>query len=663
MERRLSAILAADMVGFSRLMEADEVGTLQRQKVHRAELIDPNLDKFHGRIVKEMGDGFLVEFPSVVDAVQCAVNIQRTMVGREADVSDDKRIQYRVGINLGDIIIEDDDIFGDGVNVAARLEQMAEPGGICISGTAYDHLISKIEVGYESLGDVQVKNIERPIRAYRVLTELGQEGETISNKRSGIAHIKRVAVIAAVFLVAIIAGGGWWWSQQPDFEPANLAKYALKLPDKPSIAVLPFDNLSGDPSQDYLGDGLTENIIAVLAYSPDLLVIARNSVFTYKDKPVNVQEVAEQLGVRYVLEGSVQKSGDQLRVTAQLIDALNGRHIWAERYDRDLASVNLFDLQDDITRKILVEMNVKLAYGNVAADWKEATEDLETFRLSIEARSAILIQSLASINRAAKLYAEIVNRNPNGTLGRIGLGWTHFTKVANGLSKSPQKDLQQSRELVESVIKTHPDDPHALVLLAHHEMIARRHDEALRLVDRALEIYPSSGEILAHVGSVESRSGRPKEAIIHLKKAMRIQPYYPNWIPGVVGYSYAQLGNKKEANAIWQSLYGQKTNDVRMKGWALMGLIYWAVKDGDMDAAKKYVAELLEIDPKFNITRERQKSAYIKNQEFAEETYSFWAKAGIPEHPPLKLPDKPSIAVLPFPIYRVTSPRNISLMA
>jgi adenylate cyclase len=327
MERRLSAIFAADMVGYSRLMEADEVGTLERQKAHRQELINPTLKEYHGRIVKEMGDGILVEFPSVVEAVQCAVIIQQGMVDREAEVTSDLRIQYRIGINLGDIIIEDDDIFGDGVNVAARLEQLAEPGGVCISGTTYDQLKSKVEVGYESLGEVQVKNIKQAVRAYKILTDPVHAGETIGEKRIKFAVTYKFAVTAAVFLFFIIGGGTWWWSQQPDIDPADPMKLAQNISDKPSIAVLPFDNISNDPEQDFFSDGITEDLITDLSQISGLFVIARNTVFTFKGKAQDIQRIGNKLGVKYILEGSVRKSGSNIRVNAQLINVKTGGHI------------------------------------------------------------------------------------------------------------------------------------------------------------------------------------------------------------------------------------------------------------------------------------------------------------------------------------------------
>ena len=305
-QRRLAAIFAADMVAYSRLMEADETGTIARQKAHRAELVDPQIASHGGRIVKTTGDGMLVEFGSVVDATQCAVAIQRAMAEREADVGEEHRIQYRIGINLGDIVIDGDDILGDGVNVAARLEGLAEPGGVYISDVVHQSVAGKLDVAFEDLGEQQVKNISKPVHAYRVML---------------------------------------------DGAPAAPSAAPLALPDKPSIAVLPFDNLSGDPEQEYFTDGITEDIITSLSHLRQLYVTARNSTFSYKGQAMDVQLVASELGVRYVLEGSVRKSNNQVRITTQLIDGETGNHLWAERYDRALADI--FAVQDEITQTVV----------------------------------------------------------------------------------------------------------------------------------------------------------------------------------------------------------------------------------------------------------------------------------------------------------------------
>ncbi len=366
MERRLAAILAADVVGYSRLMEIDEAGTLAALKAHREKLIDPAIAERRGRIVKLMGDGSLVEFASVVDAVACAVAIQEGMSARNEGVPEDRRMAFRIGVHLGDVIVEGDDLYGDGVNVAARLEGLAEPGGVCISQQAYDQVETKLDLAYEDLGEQQVKNIARPVRTYRILLDGEAPPGVQRPKTRGLSATQIIGSAAVVVLVVAGLALAWWQPWKPDVEPASIERMACPLPEKPSIAVLPFDNLSGDPAQEYFADGITESIITTLSKIPNLFVIARNSTFAYKGKPAKIQQVAEELGVRYVLEGSVQRAGDRTRITAQLIDALSGRHLWADHYDRDVGDI--FALQDDITQQVMTELEVKLTEGEMAPD-------------------------------------------------------------------------------------------------------------------------------------------------------------------------------------------------------------------------------------------------------------------------------------------------------
>lgn len=354
-QRRLAAIMAADVVGYSRLMGEDETGTLAALKQHRAALIDPTIAEHQGRIVKLMGDGVLVEFASVVDAVECAFNIQRSMMERNADTPDSKRIMFRIGVNLGDIIIEGDDIYGDGVNVAARLEGEADPGGICISGDTYRQVVGKIDIAFEDLGERTLKNIAAPVRAYR-------------------------------------------WHSGKSAAQAETATPPPPPPDKPSIAVLPFDNMSGDTEQEYFADGLVEDIITTLSKIPDLLVVARNSTFTYKGQAVDIKQVGREQGVRYVLEGSVRKVGQRIRVTTQLIDATTGNHVWAERYDREL--VDIFDLQDELTREVAIAMQLKLTSGAQAEYWTRSTESVAAWEQLMKGTELFLRHTKAD-NRQA----------------------------------------------------------------------------------------------------------------------------------------------------------------------------------------------------------------------------------------------------------------------
>ena len=399
-------------------MEADESGTLARLKAHRAELIDPAIETNNGRIIKTTGDGMLVEFASVVDAVRCAAEIQRRMARLNTDAADENRIDFRIGINLGDIIVEDDDVYGDGVNIAARLETMADPGGICISGTAHDHLTNKIDVGYQDLGEQTVKNIAKPVRAYRVLLEEGAAGTMARSP----ARQWRAA--AAITLLAIGAGGYWAWdnSRLPTVEAASIDRMAFPLPDKPSIAVLPFRNLTGDPDQDIMIDGLVEDIITSLSNIPNLFVIARNSTFTYKGKAVKVSQVAEELGVRYVLEGSVRLSSDTARVNAQLIDAVAGHHVWAERYDRNMG--DFFALQDDISVDVVTAVEVKLVSGEMARIRRGTTSSAEAYGLYLRGVQHYSGSSKEDTALARQLFEEAVELDAS-----FAAAWARLSRV------------------------------------------------------------------------------------------------------------------------------------------------------------------------------------------------------------------------------------------
>jgi len=376
-KRKLTAILSADVKGYSRLMgenEAETVKTLTSYRKIMAELIQQH----RGRVIDSPGDNILAEFGSVVDAVQCSVAAQNEFKARNAELPENRRMVFRIGVNLGDVIEEENRIYGDGVNIAARLEALAEPGGICISKTAFDHIESKLPLGYQFLGEQTVKNIAKPVGAYKVLMEprvLPVE-ETKRAKEVTLWQRKPVLAGAVAVLVVIVALAVWnFYLRVPRIEPASKDKMAFPLPDKPSIAVLPFANMSGDPKEDYFSDGLTEQIITSLSMVPRLFVVARNSTFVYKGKAVKVQTVAEEQGVQYVLEGGVQKSQDRVRITAQLIDAIKGHHLWSERYDRELK--DLFALQDEIVRQIMTAVQVKLTEGEYASVTAGGTSNLK----------------------------------------------------------------------------------------------------------------------------------------------------------------------------------------------------------------------------------------------------------------------------------------------
>ena len=449
-KRKLTAILSADVKGYSRLMADDEEATVGTINAYREVMI--GLIKDHrGRVVDAKGDNVLAEFSSVVDAVRCAVQVQKELTDRNAELPEHRRMEFRIGINLGDVIEEQGTIYGDGVNVAARLEGLAEGGGICISGTAFDHVKNRISVGYEYQGKQSVKNIPDLVRVYKVLLEPEAAGKVIGEEEPR-PRKKRWAAIAAVAVLVAVAGGLLWnFYVRPDVEPASIDRMAFPLPDKPSIAVLPFDNLSDDPTQEYFSDGLTEEIITALSKEKRLFVIARNSTFTYKREPVKVQQVAEELGVRYVLEGSVRKSKDRVRITAQLIDAVKGHHLWAERYDRPLTEI--FALQDEITMKILTALQVKLTEGQQARVFAGGTEDFDAYLKFLEARALAFRYNEQDIMAAKRLLKEAIGLDPNYASAYRAMAGTHLVDAVMGFTKSPKDSIKKAIGLAKKAIE------------------------------------------------------------------------------------------------------------------------------------------------------------------------------------------------------------------
>jgi adenylate cyclase len=386
-KRKLTAILSADVKGYSRLMSEDEVGTIHTLNAYK-EVMAGLIQHHRGRVVDAPGDNVLAEFGSVVDAVQCAVEIQKELKTRNAELPENRRMEFRIGVNLGDVVEDGEQILGDGVNIAARLESLSEAGGVCISGTAFDQVKNKLNLGYKYLGEQTVKNILEPVRVYQVLMEPEAAGKVIGEKKP--KPTKRGWKAVAVVAVVVFVVGGLIWNfylRGSQTERARVEKMAFPLPDKPSIAVLPFVNMSGDPGQEAFADGVTENITTTLSKIPELFVIARNSAFEYKGKPIDVKKVAETLGVRHVLEGSIQKWGERIRITAQLIDATSGHHIWSEKYDREMR--DLFALLDDVTRHIAVALQIKLTEGEQARVFYRDTENLEAWALGTQSWDVI----------------------------------------------------------------------------------------------------------------------------------------------------------------------------------------------------------------------------------------------------------------------------------
>ncbi len=485
-ERRLAAILAADMVGYSRLMEVDEIGTLARLKAHRLELVDPAIAKNRGRIIKTTGDGMLVEFHSVADAVLCAAEIQHRMARRNSDVAPARWIQFRIGINLGDVIVEQDDIFGDGVNVAARLQVFAEPGGICVSGAVRDQVGERLDnVAFEDLGEQSVKNIVRPIRVFRV-------HRTDATAAPASGRDEAAAATSAT---------------------------------KPSIAVLPLVNMSGDPQQEFFADGLTEDIITELSRFRELLVISRNSTFVHKGKAAKAQEVAREFGVDYILEGSVRKAGDRVRVTVQLIDGETDRHIWAERYDRKLEDI--FAIQDEVTRAIVATLPGRVEAATHDRAKRKTTDNMVAYECVLAAR-VLHHRSVREDNEAAqRLLDRAVALDANYAHAHswkacvLGQSWMY------GWCADRDATFQQVADELEIALTLDDNDSDVHRILAALNLMRDDHDKAAYHQERALALNPNYDLVVVQQGELLTWLGRPEEGIDWIRRAMRLNPYHP----------------------------------------------------------------------------------------------------------------------------------------
>jgi adenylate cyclase len=553
-ERRLAAVLAADMVGYSRLMEVDETGTLARLKTHRIELIDPAIAKNRGRIIKTTGDGMLVEFHSVADAVLCAAEIQRRMARRNTDVSPARWMQFRIGINLGDVIVEDNDIFGDGVNVAARLEMLAEPGGICVSGAVRDQVGHRLEdVEFEDLGDQNVKNIARPIRVFRVRLE--QDPKTAP-------------------------------------EDAEKAEVATSISKKPSIAVLPLVNMSGDPEQEFFADGLTEDIITELSRFHDLLVISRNSTFVYKGKAVKVQEVAREFGVDYILEGSVRKAGDRIRVTVQLIDAETDRHIWAERYDRKLEDI--FAIQDEMTCAIVATLPGRVEAATHDRAKRKPTDNMAAYECVLAAKVLHHRSTLEGNAEAQRLLNRALVLDPNYAHAHawkacvLGQTWVY------GWCADRDATFQQVAAELEITLALDDNDSDVHRILAALNLNRDDHDKAAYHQERALALNPNYDLVVVQQGELLTWLGRPEEGIDWIKKAMRLNPYHPERFWSHLGR--ACYCAEKYAEAV--EAFSRITRPDHTHHAFLAATF---AQMGNAVAATAHAAETLKREPKFSV--------------------------------------------------------------
>jgi TolB-like protein/class 3 adenylate cyclase/Tfp pilus assembly protein PilF len=634
-KRKLAAILSADVEGYSRLMDDDEEATVRTLTAYR-NAINDLAQQYRGRVVDTTGDNLLAEFTSVVDAVNCAVEIQRELAERNAELPYNRKMEFRIGVNLGDVIEEEGRIYGDGVNIAARIEAMAEAGGICISGRAYDQVANKLGLEYENLGEHQVKNITRPIRVFRVLSFPGAAAHRVVQAKEAIGKRWRKIAIAtgSVALAVVIAAGIWQFYQRESekVEPASVENMAYPLPDKASIAILPFVNMTGDPEQEYIADAISENIISTLSKFPSLFVIARNSTFSYKGKHVKVSQVSEELGIRYVLEGSILKSGDRLRVTAQLIDALEGHHLWTETYDRD--ETDLFIIMDEITLEIAKALSVELMPFGLPAGTKIAdTKSLQAWTLYAKGIHYTERLSKEDNAKAREFLEQAIELDPNLAVAWSMLANVHFLAARYGWSTSRSESLKQTKKLALKAIEIDDSYSQPHIWIGNIYLLKKKYDEALAEYKKAVALGPNDAWAHWYLGRQLFFTGQTDKAIPLLKKALRFNPY-PHWaIPGVLGRVYYHSGQYEDALAMFEKVYGIcKEGGCSMK-WPHLYLSMVYVELGRDEEARSHMQKVLEHDPNFNIEGRRKQNLF-KDQALNERELAAHRKAGAPERPP-----------------------------
>jgi adenylate cyclase len=605
-KRKLSAILSADVKGYSRLMGEDELATVETLKQYR-QVMTSLIQQYRGRVVDSPGDNMLAEFRSVVDAVESAVEIQKQLKTRNAELPENRRMLFRIGINLGDVIEEGERIYGDGVNIAARVEGLAEGGEICISSKAYEEVRNKVSLGYEYLGEHSVKNISGPVRVYRVLTEPEAAGKIVGEKRPRRKRWQWAA-LAGVVALAAVAVAIWNFSfRHPPEKVAAVEKMAFPLPNKPSIAVLPFANMSGDPEQEYFCDGITEQIITGLSTTPKLFVIARNSTFTYKGKVVKVQQVAEELGVQYVLGGSVQKAEDKVRISTQLVDALTANHLWAEHYDRELKDI--FALQDEITMNVITALRVKLTEGEQARVLSRGTDNLGAYLKLLQARELIFRFNKDDNALARLMLEEVIALDPEYAYAYVALGGTHMMDVWLKSSKSPQESFSRAIELTQKGLALDDSIANTHSTLGLLYGMTGQYEKAIGECERALELGPNDEMAHRRLGIVLSYVGRNEEAIPLYEKAIRLNPFPQSTTLFHLGLAYLFTGRCEEGIATCKKAV--QAGPDNLLAHVSLTAVYGSC--GRVEEARATAAEVLRIGPTFSV------EDYARHLKFKEE--------------------------------------------
>jgi adenylate cyclase len=627
MERRLAAILIADVAGYSHLSQIDEVGTRRRFQADMDEIFRPKIAQHHGRLVKTMGDGLLVEFHSVVDALLCAVEVQREKALRNANVDPAPRLYFRIGVNLGDIIVEGDDIHGDGVNIADRIQALADRGGIAISGTTYDQVKTKLDVGYISLGRQKVRSIPEPIRVYRVVID----ANTARAVPRRLKQLRKRVGLTAALAVLLLAGTSalWWQSWELARAPALIERFAYPLPDKPSVAVLPFINVSGDSEQDHLAQGLTDDLITELSKVSGLFVIARHSVFAVQNSTAKIQDVASELGVHYVLEGTLQRAGTRLRINVKLIDALTGLSMWAERYDRQYN--DLFAVQDDVIGKIILALEVELNDVERTQLERIPTDNLEAYDYYMRAEQEGLVYSdVDTYRRTLSYYQRAIDLDPNFADAHAGIA-----RVAVDVWRNDYNFLWSAAvarkiayDAAGQALKLDPKNARAHTVLALLQLVDGRTVEARESATRAVEMQPNNAEAFGSLALILAHTGDHEQAIVEMEKALRLDPAPPQSFRLLAGIVFYTARDNRSAIPLIEAARDALPNAEAAREYLTAAYAY----EGDRVRSAQEKAKLLELFPESNLTYYSYLYDYWRPDDLEHHLTGLRA-AGIPEWP------------------------------
>ncbi len=622
-ERRLTAILSADAVGYSRLMAADEEETLRTLTAYREQLA-VLVRQHRGRVVDAPGDNLLAEFPSALDAARCALEIQRVVGARNDPLPAERRMEFRIGIHLGDVMVEGERIYGDGVNIAARLEGLAEPGGVCISGTVHEQVRHKLEVATVDLGDQTVKNIPDPIRVYRVEPRGQPEGSERASTSPDERRRRLLRLLVATAAVLVFLGLGLWvsWPRPLGLliDVAGVSGLPIdpSLPDKPSIVVLPFTNMSADPEQEYFSDGMTEELTNALAQHSELFVISRSSAFTYKGKPIQVEDVGRELGVRYVLEGSVRKAGERIRVTAQLIDAITGFHLWSEQYDRELAAV--FDVQSEIAKEIGTALQIEVRNTELGRAVSARTDDLRAYDAHLKGMSHFERFTRDDLVEARRHYQRALELDPSFGPARALLGNTYVVEYVMGWNRDPRL-LERGQTLAREALEHDPTSFFAYIVLANVHNARGEFEEALASADKAIELNPNFDVPHGIRGLALVGQGRPLLAMQSMRRALRLNPKPGHSVmAGLLGAVNYGAGHTERAVEHWEQSRSANPDMIIPR----IGLTAHYESVGRHQEARTLVQEILRVNP--NLTAEVANSMFLRRDEWPK----LLRRAGLP---------------------------------